>query len=229
MVFKRRDKPPLSPALREALLPRRGWRRGIEYLGHRVRRLPDTPHRIALGFACGVFASFTPFFGLHLVWRVALAWLIARQHDRRADRAARRQPAHAAAHRLGSRMALGRRILGYGVTGRDFERVLDAFVLAASAASGRACLSLFGLGESQWRQLAPFFSDVICPTSSAGCCRGSPPRSPATIWCAPLVAAYQAGAAAARAARRALAQLQPRPTAAADRPISRERPTEACT
>ena len=31
--------------------------------GHRVRRLPDTPHRIALGFACGVFVSFTPFFG----------------------------------------------------------------------------------------------------------------------------------------------------------------------
>ena len=42
---------PCSTRIREAVLPRRGWRRGIEYLGHRVRRLPDTPHRIALGFA----------------------------------------------------------------------------------------------------------------------------------------------------------------------------------
>ena len=54
MVFKRRDKPPFSIRMRELLYPRRGWRRAIEYLGHRVRRLPDTPHRIALGFACGL-------------------------------------------------------------------------------------------------------------------------------------------------------------------------------
>ena len=76
MVFKRRDKPPLRTRIFEALLPRRGWRRGIEYIAHRLRRLPDTPHRIALGFACGVFASFTPFFGIHLIGAIALAWLI---------------------------------------------------------------------------------------------------------------------------------------------------------
>ena len=42
MVFKRRDKPPFSTRLREALLPRRGWRRGVEYLGH--RRAPAARH-----------------------------------------------------------------------------------------------------------------------------------------------------------------------------------------
>ena len=76
MVFKRRDKPPLIARLREALAAARAAGGGrIEYLGHRVRRLPDTPHRIALGFACGVFASFTPVLRPALRARaLALAW-----------------------------------------------------------------------------------------------------------------------------------------------------------
>ncbi len=76
MVFKRRDKPPFWSRLREVLAPRKGWRRGYVYLGKRMQRLPDTPHRIALGFACGVQASFTPFFGFHFVGAAALAWLL---------------------------------------------------------------------------------------------------------------------------------------------------------
>lgn len=76
MVFKRRDKPPFWNRVREALAPRKGWRRGYLYLGRRMQRLPDTPHRIALGFACGVQVSFTPFFGLHFVFAGALAWLL---------------------------------------------------------------------------------------------------------------------------------------------------------
>lgn len=55
------------------LRPRKGWRRGFEYIGRRVQRLPDTPHRIALGFACGVFASFTPLFSLHIALGLLLA------------------------------------------------------------------------------------------------------------------------------------------------------------
>lgn len=41
-----------------------------------MQRLPDSPERIALGFACGVYASFTPFFGFHFVVAAALAWVI---------------------------------------------------------------------------------------------------------------------------------------------------------
>jgi uncharacterized protein (DUF2062 family) len=77
MIFKRRDRPGLLMRMREALNPRKGWRRGFEYIGRRVQRLPDTPHRIALGFACGVMASFTPFFTLHIFVAIGLA-LIAR-------------------------------------------------------------------------------------------------------------------------------------------------------
>lgn len=47
----------------------RAWR----YVVHRMARLKASPHAIALGFAAGAFASFTPFVGLHFI----LAGLIA--------------------------------------------------------------------------------------------------------------------------------------------------------
>nr|WP_224769792.1 DUF2062 domain-containing protein [Pseudosulfitobacter pseudonitzschiae] len=51
----------------EALWPRGGWTRAFHYVKHRVRRLPDTPERIARGIWAGVFTTFTPFYGLHFV------------------------------------------------------------------------------------------------------------------------------------------------------------------
>ncbi|WP_339950667.1 DUF2062 domain-containing protein [uncultured Albimonas sp.] len=73
-MFRRRDPLPWRDRLREFLSPRKGWQRGYRYLGKRMQRLPDSPHRIALGFACGVLASFTPFFGFHFVIAAALAF-----------------------------------------------------------------------------------------------------------------------------------------------------------
>lgn len=73
-MFRRRKRAPVLDRLREAMSPRKGWRRGFEYLGRRMQRLPDTPHRIALGFGCGVVASFTPFFGFHLPVAAGLAF-----------------------------------------------------------------------------------------------------------------------------------------------------------
>jgi uncharacterized protein (DUF2062 family) len=75
MIFRRRARLGFWARLRGALAPRKSWRRGFEYIGRRVQRLPDTPHRIALGAACGVLASFTPLFTLHFVLAVALAWV----------------------------------------------------------------------------------------------------------------------------------------------------------
>ncbi len=75
-MFKRRNKVPVSARLREFVAPRRGWARVFEYYRHRMQRLPDSPTRIALGFACGVFTSFTPFFGFHFVVAAGMAWLL---------------------------------------------------------------------------------------------------------------------------------------------------------
>ncbi|MEO1329467.1 MAG: DUF2062 domain-containing protein [Pseudomonadota bacterium] len=57
-------------------MPKKGWRRGFRYIGKRVQRLPDTPHRIAIGFSCGVLASFSPFFTLHILVALAYALLV---------------------------------------------------------------------------------------------------------------------------------------------------------
>ena len=67
MVFRRRKKRGFFKKVKEFFLPENGWRRALEYLSYRIKRLPDTPHRIALGLACGVFASFTPLFGFHIL------------------------------------------------------------------------------------------------------------------------------------------------------------------
>jgi uncharacterized protein (DUF2062 family) len=76
MIFKRRNRPgPLARVL-EIVQPKKSWRRGFTYVGRRVQRLPDTPHRIALGFACGALASFTPLFTLHILVAVAMAWVV---------------------------------------------------------------------------------------------------------------------------------------------------------
>lgn len=56
--------------------PRSGWRRALGYVARRILRLPDSPHRIALGFACGIFVCFLPFFGLHVILACILALVL---------------------------------------------------------------------------------------------------------------------------------------------------------
>ncbi|WP_323776196.1 DUF2062 domain-containing protein [Leisingera sp.] len=67
MVFRRRDRRPPLRALADFLWPRGGWGRAFLYVKHRVRRLPDSPERIARGIWAGVFTTFTPFYGLHFL------------------------------------------------------------------------------------------------------------------------------------------------------------------
>lgn len=76
MVFKRRDPKSWPRALLDVLWPRGGWARAFHYVKHRMRRLPDSPERIARGIFAGVFASFTPFYGFHFFIAAGLAWLM---------------------------------------------------------------------------------------------------------------------------------------------------------
>lgn len=46
----------------------------MHYVKHRLRRLPDPPHKIARGIWAGVFISFTPLFGFHLIGAALIAW-----------------------------------------------------------------------------------------------------------------------------------------------------------
>ena len=75
-MFRRRHTLTLSQRVRDFIWPRAGWWRASKYVVYRVRRLPGSPARIALGFACGAFVSFTPLFGLHYLLAIATAWLL---------------------------------------------------------------------------------------------------------------------------------------------------------
>ena len=67
MIFKRRDPKPTVRAMAEFMWPRGGWTRAFHYVKRRMRRLPDTPERIARGIWAGVFTTFTPFYGMHFI------------------------------------------------------------------------------------------------------------------------------------------------------------------
>ena len=141
------------------MIPRKGWGRAIDYIIYRVKRLPDSPHKIAIGLATGVFCSFTPFFGLHIFLAILIAYLCK---------------GNVVAAFLGTffgnpitwpfiasfSVGLGQIILGYPVT--NFETFLEQFVGAANAFM-QGVRALFGYGESDWDLVYIFFKELFVP------------------------------------------------------------------
>lgn len=66
---------PLQKA-RELFWPKSGYTRACLYLWRRLTRLDASPHTVALGFAIGVYMSFSPFLGFHLALSGLIAWLL---------------------------------------------------------------------------------------------------------------------------------------------------------
>jgi uncharacterized protein len=73
-VFKRRDRRSFTRVLREFFYPRGGLIRATRYVLHRMRRLPDPPHRVARGVFAGSLIGFLPLPGLQFL----AAWGAAR-------------------------------------------------------------------------------------------------------------------------------------------------------
>ena len=59
-LFKRRERRSIFRFFYEVIFSLKGISRAIEYVGIRLKRIPDTPHKISLGMSCGIFAFFTP-------------------------------------------------------------------------------------------------------------------------------------------------------------------------
>ncbi len=74
-MFKRRERRSVFRFFYEVIFSLKGIKRAIEYVGIRLKRIPDTPHKISLGMSCGIFASFTPLFGLHFLIAGLLSYL----------------------------------------------------------------------------------------------------------------------------------------------------------
>ncbi len=75
-MFKHREKQPFLKKLRNWIWPEPGLKRTLSYHRHRIARIPDTPYRIAAGFAAGSAVSFTPFIGFHILIGLFVAFLI---------------------------------------------------------------------------------------------------------------------------------------------------------
>lgn len=189
MVFKRRKKLHWSESVRGYILPRAGWRRTLTYLGHRLKRLPDSPTRIARGVAFGVFTSFSPFFGFHIIYAMALAKFLRGNMIAAAAGTFFGNPLTfpfiiGGAHRLGTFM------LGRDIANHDLRATGHAFKEGFSAL-WQSFKSLFGFGHSQMAGMGDFLSEIILPYFIGGTILGIAFAIPAFYLTKPLIVAYQ--------------------------------------
>ncbi|WP_373355136.1 DUF2062 domain-containing protein [Pseudoroseicyclus sp. CXY001] len=190
MVFKRRDRRPWYRALGESLWPRGGWRRAFEYVGHRLRRLPDTPEKIARGLWAGVFASWTPLYGLHFIV-AALAATVMR--------------GNILAALLGTffgnpltyvpigviSLQTGHILLGRRPPRGAAHESFGAKFLGAGEDLWHNLMAVFTPEKAEWGRLAQFWQDVFLPYLVGGIIPGVIASTLVYILAVPLIRAYQ--------------------------------------
>lgn len=74
-MFLRRQKLSMRAKVGGLFWPRIGWKRALLYYWCRLHRMEGTSRSIASGVAFGVAAAMTPFYGLHTVVAIAVAWV----------------------------------------------------------------------------------------------------------------------------------------------------------
>ncbi|WP_455466559.1 DUF2062 domain-containing protein [Bartonella sp. B39] len=75
MLFRRREPIDFVKRIRLWLWPRRSFSRSFSYIRKRVLRISATPHKVALGFAIGIFLACSPLFGMHIVLAIFFSWI----------------------------------------------------------------------------------------------------------------------------------------------------------
>jgi uncharacterized protein (DUF2062 family) len=212
MVFRRRDRRSPWRLVSDAVYPRGGWGRSLEYIKHRLRRLPDSPEKIGRGMAAGVFISFTPFYGFHFLGGLLIAWairgnLIASMIGTFVNNFLTLVPISA--------MAVG---LGYWMLGMQPR---EGMVEGLGHAFGEAwddlwhnLWAIFGPERMEWAGLQQFFREVFWPYLVGGLVPGLLVALASYWLTVPLVRAYQA--ARRRALEERLAQRLRPPGAGPD-------------
>jgi uncharacterized protein (DUF2062 family) len=209
MVFRRRDRRSPWRAAAEAVYPRGGWMRALNYIKHRLRRLPDSPEKIGRGIAAGVFISFTPLYGLHFIGGLLIAKLIrgnllASMIGTFVNNFLTLVPISAMA------MALGTWMLGMRLDAGLLENLGHAFGEAGQDL-WHNFWALFTPETMDWAGLRVFFREVFVPYLVGGLGPGLV-AALASYWVTvPLVRAYQA--ARRKALEEKLAQLRNPPGA----------------
>lgn len=189
MVFKRRDKRSALQSASDFIYPRGGWARAFHYVRHRVRRLPDSPERIARGIFAGVFTTFTPFYSLHFV----VAAVIARLMNGNILAAL-------AGTFFGNPLTyipIGAISLktGHFLMGHRFSDHVDESLLKKFYFAGRDLLhnfvALFTNQDANWAHLAQFYREVFLPYLVGGIVPGIIAGTIAYYLSVPVIAAYQ--------------------------------------
>ncbi|ARO13773.1 hypothetical protein BVG79_00419 [Ketogulonicigenium robustum] len=188
-MFKRREKRSFGQTLRETLWPRKGFLRGIGYIGRRIQRLPDSPERIARGIAIGVAASFSPVIGLHLFVALGLAKLMRANLLAAAIGQSFGNPFTALPIIAGA-LNLGYAILGSRPKEGVIAAVPDLFMLAAQQL-WQNFMALFSPATAHWDELIEFWHMVFFPFLIGGVVLGPIFGVLTYVLTLPLVRAYQ--------------------------------------
>ncbi len=187
MVFKRRNPRTYYEAISESFYPRGGWRRAVQYIVYRVRRLPDPAHKISRGIAVGVFVCFTPFFGLHFLVAALLAWVI-RGNVMAALMATFFGNPLTFPVIVSVSMELGRWMLGLPPIPLPY--VVTSFSHAAVEVWSNA-VAIFTPELTRWASLGDFWWRVFVPYLVGGLLPGLACATAAYILANPLISAYQ--------------------------------------
>ncbi len=76
MPFGRRNKTHFFLFIKNSLKLFFSFKRTKKYILVNLKRMKGSSHEIALGLACGISISFTPFLGLHALLAITLAWVL---------------------------------------------------------------------------------------------------------------------------------------------------------
>lgn len=189
MVFKRRDRRPIWKIVADFVYPRGGWARAFEYVKHRVRRLPDTPERISRGIWAGVFTSFTPFFGLHLLVAVIIARLM------RGNILASLMATFFGNPLTYLPIAVASLSTGHFLQGTRPEGSLESSLGAKFGGAWQDLwhnfLAMFTPARADWHGLAVFYDEVFYPYMIGGIVPGVFTATIAYYLAVPLIGAYQ--------------------------------------
>lgn len=225
MVFKRRDPLSWGAWLREQVYPQSGYKRAMCYVMHRMRRLPDQPHRVARGVFAGSVIGFLPLPGMQFIFAWGAARLVRGNVLAALLATFNTNPVTTPFFAVLA-MSLGHWMLG-------IEAPLNAeYIGTAFVNAGRDLwlnvTALFGPERAHWDGLLQFWDEIYLPYFIGALGPAFLLSTMAYIVTIPLVQAYQAARAAKsreRGERRSLMRalladaanpLTPDPEAAGD-------------
>lgn len=187
-MFKRRDKRSWLTLLGRSFWPRGGWGRAFAYVWHRLRRLPDPPHKVARGIAAGVFTCFTPLYGFHFLLAGSIAWVL------RGSILAALLSTLFGNPVTFPLIATVNMNIGNWMLGRDSSLPVGQILASfghASAEMWRNTVALFTHATPHWDKLAMFFDQVFLPYLIGGIIPGAIAGFVAYLVSEPVVRAYR--------------------------------------